>query len=308
MRNLNRRDFIGKTMTTGAVGIVAPALLGSCSSNNETAEEKSKKKSPPIAVPVMPEKDDISIAQWALVDEIREGIWKTLDFPKVAREDFDINGIEFVNTLFEVPHMQYLNQLKKNADAYGVTMILIMVDAEGDPCSPDQKVRKQFGINHRKWIDVAAYLGCHSIRTNCRGSEADSDENNLSWAMDSYNMLLEYAAEAGINVLIENHGGVSNDADWMVQLITKVDHPLFGSYPDWRGPGPDFDNVGYLEKMLPYAKGMSYRNQPTEELSAKMIKLSKELGYTGWYGIESTGREAIRQGKEILTKNLGLNR
>ena len=59
--------------------------------------------------------DDISLAQWALVDEIREGKWKNLDFPRIAREDFGLNGIEFVNTLFEVPTVSYLNQLKKNA-------------------------------------------------------------------------------------------------------------------------------------------------------------------------------------------------
>ncbi|MCD4710892.1 MAG: sugar phosphate isomerase/epimerase, partial [Bacteroidales bacterium] len=230
----------------------------------------------------------------------------TLDFPKLAREEFDINGIEFVNTLFEVPHMNYLNQLKKNADDHGVTMVLIMVDDEGDPCSHNAKVRKQFGINHRKWIDIAHYLGCHTIRTNCRGVEEATPDENLKWAVDSYEMLLEYASEAAINVVIENHGGVSNDPAWMERLFTEIDHPLFGSYPDWRQPGPEFDNLLYLEKMLPYAKGMSYRNQPTEELSGRMIRMSKKMGYTGWYGIESSGRDAIRQGKEILTKYLGL--
>jgi sugar phosphate isomerase/epimerase len=237
---------------------------------------------------------------------MRQGLWTTLDFPKLAREEFDINGIEFVNTLFEVPHIDYLNQLKENADSYGVTMVLIMVDAEGDPCSPDAKERKQYGINHRKWIDVADYLGCHAIRTNCRGDEEATAEENLEWAVDSYQMLLEYASEAGINVVIENHGGVSNDPEWMERLFKTVDHPLFGSYPDWRQPGPDFDNLAYLEKMLPYAKGMSYRNQPTEELTGRMIRMSKKMGYTGWYGIESTGRDAIRQGKEMLIKYLGL--
>ena len=49
---------------------------------------------------------------------------------------------------------------------------------------------------------------------------------------------------------------------------------------------------------------MSYRNQPTEELTAKMIKLSHAAGYRGWYGIESSGREAILQGKELLKKYL----
>ena len=281
---------------------MSSSLLASCVSQD--TDEKLPKSE--MILPIMPTRDDISIAQWALVDEIREGLWTTLDFPKLAREEFDINGIEFVNTLFDVPHMNYLNQLKQNAEDYGVTMVLIMVDAEGDPCSPDAGVRKQYAINHRKWIDVAHYLGCHSIRTNCRGVEDATAEENLEWAAESYQLLLDYASQAGIHVVIENHGGVSNDPDWMVKLFEAVDHPLFGSYPDWRSPSDQFDNVAYLEKMLPFARGMSYRNQPTEELSAQMIRMSKEMGYTGWYGIESSGRDAIRQGKEILTKYLDL--
>lgn len=287
---MDRRNFLGKTLAVGAAGIVAPNTLKSAVSQLAPRLRK----------------DDISLAQWALVDEIRSGKWKTLDFPKVAREDFGLNGIEFVNTLFEVPHMQYLNQLKRNADAHGVSMVLIMVDAEGDPCSPDKKVREQYAINHRKWIDIANYLGCHAIRTNCRGSQEVSSKDALKWAAESYNLLLEYAIPANISVLIENHGGVSNDPDWMELLFGEVDSLYFGSYPDWRSPGPDFDNVKYLKQMLPYAGGLSYRNQPTEELTAQMIKMSKDLGYSGWYGIESSGREAIKQGKELLTKYLKL--
>jgi hydroxypyruvate isomerase len=56
--------------------------------------------------------------------------------------------------------------------------------------------------------------------------------------------------------------------------------------------------------MLPYAGGMSYRNQPTEELTAKMIRLAKDSGYRGWYGIESSGREEIKKGIDLLKKYL----
>ncbi len=285
-------------MGTMAGGAMASGM-GLRSRDHQSSDIKAAK-----GVPAQPVQDDISIAQWALVGEIRDGKWKTLDFPRIAREVFDINGIEFVNTLFEVPHVNYLNQLKKNADDHGVTMVLIMVDAEGDPCVPDKKGQEQFAINHRKWVDIAHYLGCHSIRTNCRGREEDDPEECLKWAADSYRMLLEYASQSGIHVLIENHGGVSNDADWMERLFKEVDHPQFGSYPDWRQPDPDFDNVQYLHKMLPYARGMSYRNQPEDLQSARMIRMCRRMGYKGWYGIESSGREAIRKGKEILTQYL----
>ena len=289
---LNRRGFIEKTLVAGAAGMVAPGLLRSATAS---------------ATPGMVT-DDISLAQWALVQEIREGKWKTLDFPRIAREDFGINGIEFVNTLFEVPTASYLHRLQQNAEDHGVKMVLIMVDDEGETCTPSGRKRKQTVINHQKWIDIAHFLGCHSIRTNCRGPEGAPKEEALEWAAETYHMMLEYATQANIGILIENHGGLSNDADWMVQLFKKVDNYYFGSYPDWRGgPGQsDFDNVGYLKKMLPYAGGQSYRNQVTEELSAKMIQISRDGGYRGWYGIESSGRDAIRKGKEILTKYLGL--
>jgi sugar phosphate isomerase/epimerase len=183
-------------------------------------------------------------------------------------------------------------------------MLLIMCDDEGDGCSDTKEGRQQFGVNHRKWIDIAHYLGCHAIRTNCRGPEHVDKKEALKWSAETYRMLLEYAKTADISVVIENHGGVSNDADWMVSLVKEINDPAFGTYPDWRQPMDDFDNCMYLQKTAPYAKGMSYRNQPTEELTAKMIKLSRDSGYRGWYGIESGGREEVKKGIALLNKYL----
>jgi len=288
MKNITRRNFLEKSLVASAAGVVMPSVIGSTLSG---------------ATPRLI-KDDISLAQWALVNEIREGKWETLDFARIAREDFGLNGIEFVNTLFDVPTESYLNRLKRNASDQGVTMVLIMVDSEGDGCSPTKEQRRQFEINHRKWIDIASYLGCKAIRTNCRGPADVSKEEALKYSTETYQMMMEYAVPAKISVLIENHGGVSNDADWMVSLMKEVNNLYFGSYPDWRQPSDSFDNVDYLLKMLPYAGGMSYRNQPTEELTAKMIRLSKDSGYRGWYGIESSGREEIKKGKLLLEKYL----
>ena len=283
---MHRRNFLEKSLVLAGAGI---AGIHSLVKN--------------FSIMIEP-KDDISLAQWALVEEIRQGKWKTLDFPRIAREDFGLNGIEFVNTLFEAPTESYLKKLKNNAASHGITMVLIMVDDEGDGCADTKEGRKQFEINHRKWVDAAHYLGCHAIRTNCRGPQTVDKNEALNWASESYHLLLDYAAPANMNVVIENHGGVSNDPDWMVSLMKKVNHPRFGTYPDWRSPGNQFDNVAYLRKTLPFAKGMSYRNQPSEDLTAQMIKMSKDAGYKGWYGIESSGRDEIKKGIALLNKYL----
>lgn len=285
-----RRGFIEKSIALGAAGLLAPSLF-----NQETARADALRI----------RKNGISLAQWALVNEVREGKWKTLDFPRIAREDFGIDGIEFVNTLFEGPTtMNYLNTLKRNAADHGVTCVLIMCDAEGDACGQTKAERRQFEINHRKWIDAAQYLGCHSIRINCIGPKEVNKEEALKWSAETCNMMLEYSIPAGISVLIENHGGVSNDPDWMVALMKEVNSRYLGILPDWRQPGAQFDNVEYLEKTLPFAGGMSFRNQPTEELTAKMIKMAHDAGFRGWYGIESSGREAVIASKELLLKYL----
>ena len=288
MTKITRRNFVEKSMAISGVALAAPSVL-----------KAAVMKPTPRMI-----KDDISLAQWALVDEVKAGKWKTVDFAKIAKNDFGLNGIEFVNSLFEVTTEGYLRRLKKNAADNGVTMVLIMVDDEGDGCSATKEERRQFEINHRKWIDAAAYLGCKAIRTNCRGPKGVSREEALKYSTETYQMMMEYAVPAQISVLIENHGGISNDADWMVSLMKEVNNLYFGTYPDWREPAADFDNVDYLLKMLPYAGGMSYRNQPSEELSAKMIKLAKDSGYRGWYGIESSGREEIKKGIALLKKYL----
>lgn len=248
--------------------------------------------------------DDISLAQWSLIDEWRAGKTTTLDFPRLVREDFGLNGAEFVNTLFEVPTETYLKQLKANAANHGITPVLIMIDDEGDGCTPAKEGRHQFAVFHRKWVDIAHYLGCHAVRTNCRGPQTHAEnvdkKDALNWAAESYHHLLEYAKPAGIRVLIENHGGLSDDPDWMVALMRKVDDPFFGTYPDWREPKPEFDNLTYLRKVLPYAKGMSYRNQPTDELTMEMLECCREAGFHGWYGIESGGRDQIRKAIRLL--------
>jgi L-ribulose-5-phosphate 3-epimerase len=118
MKKVSRRGFIGKSLAVGAGALIAPGLL----------------KMQSAAAAIRSEwigKNDISLAQWALVGEVQSGKWKTVDFARIAREDFGLNGIEFVNTLFEVPTLGYLNRLKKNAADHGVTMVLIMVDGEG---------------------------------------------------------------------------------------------------------------------------------------------------------------------------------
>jgi len=290
MDSITRRNFFSRSLAIGAglsgLPLISPSKLNSAA---------------------RPTKDDISLAEWSLVGDLRKGKFTNLDVPRICREEFDINGLEFVNTFFENPLSRYLQRLKRNADDNGVQLVLIMVDSEGEMAAPTKEERKQAVINHRKWIDIANFLGCHAIRTNCRGPKDASAEDTLNYAEESFNYILEYASQAQINVIIENHGGLSSDPDFLVSLMKRINSPDFGTLPDF-GNFPDDIRTEAIRKIVPFAKGISVKTyygkdgtHPRFDVEA-LVKMCRNEGYRGFYGIETEGRELDSFEQIRLTK------
>ena len=241
-------------------------------------------------------KDDISLASWSLVRSFRAGKWKNLDLPRILREELGINGLEYVNTFFENPTLRYVRQLKRNCADHGVTSVLIMVDGEGDTAAVDRQERMRAAVAHRKWVDVAHYLGCHAIRCNMRGGRREwrQDTDLVSRAAESFQNLLDYAKDSGLNILIENHGGASSDAGLLASLMKKVGDPRFGTLPDFGDFNEGDDRYEGTRKLMPYALGVSVKAAWTspDRHSAwdlkRLIEIARQSGYHGFWGIESS--------------------
>jgi len=282
MSNPSRRDFV-KTTLAGGAGLMAGSSLASAT---------------PAIAHDRPAKDAVSLATWSIVRSFRAGVWKLPDVARICREDFGIDGIEYVTAFFEAPTERYLKGLNKAAADQGVQNVLIMVDGEGDMVSRDRSERMQAAINHRKWIDVAGVLGCHAIRCNARGAgeTPEKDPDAIDRAAEAFGALIDYAKPFGINVVIENHGGISSDPRWLPELMKKVGSPHFGTLPDYGNFAEGADVYEAVRLAMPYAKGVSVKagfqpdgSHPQYSLE-KLLKISKDSGYTGYWGIESSIR------------------
>jgi len=294
MDKVNRRECIVRALGAGAA--VSALQLGSSQSSQAHPR---------------PEKNAISLAAWSLVRSFRAGVLKLTGLAGICRKDFGIDGIEHVNQFFENPVEPYLRQLNKAADANGVKNVLIMVDDEGDMIAKDKKVRTQASLNHRKWVEIAAVLGCHAIRCNARGGgdTLADDPDSLERAVESFGDLLEYAKPFKINVVIENHGGISSDPAWLPALCKKINSPDFGVLPDYGNYSlPPDTRAEAVRQVMPYAKGVSVKagwlanhTHPGYDLAA-LLKVSMEAGYTGFWGIESGIRDAKGASPEEIKK------
>jgi len=281
----SRREFVKTTLAGGAGLMAATSSLASAT---------------PAIAHDRPTKDAVSLATWSIVRSFRAGVWKLPDVARICREDFGIDGIEYVTAFFEAPVERYLKGLNKAAADQGVSNVLVMVDGEGDMVSRDRSVRRQAAINHRKWIDVAGVLGCHAIRCNARGAGETpaADPDAVNRAADAFGALIEYAEPFGINIVIENHGGISSDPRWLPELMRKVDSPSFGTLPDYGNFTEGADVYEAVRLSMPYAKGVSVKagfqpdgSHPRYSLE-KLLKISQDAGYTGFWGIESSIQRA----------------
>ena len=274
----------------------------------------------------------ISLAEWSLHRTLQSGKINHLDFCKVAKNDFGLDAVEYVNSFFfdKAQDQSYLKEMKQRADDLGVKSLLIMCDNEGSLGDPDPIARTKAVENHYKWVDAAKFLGCHSIRVNAYLTESlhgtstgnyntiGSYENQINLAADGLRRLTEFGDTIGINTIVENHGGLSSNGQWLAAVMEKVDHPRVGTLPDFgnfRIQGEEwYDRYKGVEELMPYAKAVSAKSHDFDsqgnEINTdyyKMMNIVLDAGYSGYVGIEYEGSKldemaGIQATKDLLEK------
>lgn len=292
----NRRLFI-RTSSALALGTMCcPSLFASA------ATKKQRYK--------------ISLAEWSFNKSLFGGKMTNLDFPVETRK-LGLEGVEYVNQFFmdKARDTTYLAELKKITKNEGVTNVLIMCDREGIMGHPDKKERIKTVENHKKWIDAAAFLGCHSIRVNAASDGTYKEQQKL--AADGLRMLCEYGDTKNINVLVENHGGLSSNGEWLSGVIKMVNHKRIGTLPDFgnftinRETGEEYDRYKGVELLMPFAKGVSAKSHDFDKNGDetvsdfyRLMKIVDKSGYKGFIGIEYEGKELSEKEGILATKKL----
>ena len=250
----------------------------------------------------------ISLAQWSFHRALRAREFDHLDFARVARQDFGIEAIEYVNVFFadKARDHAYLTEMNRRAADQGVFQHLIMVDREGMLGDPDASRRTQAVENHYKWVDAARELGCLTIRVNAQ-SQGSYDEQ-MKLAADGLRRLSEYGETQKINVIVETHGGLSSNGQWLAGVMRMVDHPRCGTLPDFgnfeNAAGGPYDRYQGTAELMPFAKAVSAKSHDfdangneTKSDYRRLMKIVTDAGYHSWVGIEYEGsRLSEREG------------
>ena len=302
---MKRRKFLQNSAIYGAGMMIAPSVMNM-------------------------EKDlffKISLAEWSFHKALFAKEIDHLDFAKIAKQQYGIEGVEYVNQFFKdkAKDMDYLKEMKMRAEGEGVRSLLIMCDGEGGLGDTNESQRKTAVENHYKWVEAAKFLGCHSIRVNAYGEGTAAEV--ASAAIDGLGSLAGFAKDYDLNVIVENHGGYSSNGKWLTDVMKQIDMPNCGTLPDFgnfclKGTYENgkmtcedmYDRYQGVSEMMPFAKAVSAKTHAfdasgneTETDYLRMMKIVKDAGYKGFVGIEYEGyvlsqADGVRASKALLMK------
>jgi sugar phosphate isomerase/epimerase len=330
---VGRREIL-ITAGLAALGLGAGAAMGSRNPGRAPAAPGPKEGSAGSGAKAEPW-FKISLAEWSVHRAIKDGTLAHLDFPKAAKNEYGIEAVEYVNTLFKEKTAgkamdDYVAELKKRCADLGVKSVLIMCDGEGALGDADEPKRLRAVDNHRRWLEAGKMLGCHSIRVNAQSSGTYEEQQER--AADGLARLCALAEPYGLNVIVENHGGFSSDGQWLAGVMNKVKAsgstgarvgtlPDFGNFClDWSkssDPAMWYDRYKGVQELMPFARGVSAKSHEFDEKGdetksdyRRLLKIVRDAGYRGYVGVEYEGEklsepEGIRATKKLLEKVRG---
>jgi len=268
---------------------------------------------------------DLSLAQWSFHRHVFGG-GDPYEFAGKAKA-LGFSGLEYVSGLYkDIKDAGYSDEAmanfvaKSNAEAkkHGMKNLLIMIDGQGNLATADANERKKAVENHHKWVKAAAAMGCHAIRVNLAGSKEEKEW--IASSVDGLKQLGAFGKENNINIIVENHGGLSSNGALLAKVMSEVNMDNVGTLPDFgnfcikrtkTGCDDMYDIYKGVKELMPFAKAVSAKsyvfdadgNEKNIDYT-KMLQIVKDAGYTGFIGVEFEGSEISEDEGIALTRDL----
>ncbi len=270
---------------------------------------------------------EISLAGWSLNRRFRhqENPLSLLEFPRTASNEFGIHAIELNSPFFVYNNPSdpvtsgipepYLTDLRRGADDHGVRILSVAVDGHGDLAALREADRKRAVDNHKKWVDVCLALGGDAFRANSGGDlEGEEVDGQVQQCIESFGELSDFARQADVRVMMENHGGISASAENIVRVMETIDSEYCRVLADFLNWPSEDDPLENLERVAPFAwathaKFLAFDpdgESPDIDCGAA-LRILDEAGYQNHYGIEYEGEpddhEGILKSRDLIERH-----
>ncbi|MDD8016154.1 MAG: sugar phosphate isomerase/epimerase [Acidobacteriota bacterium] len=147
----------------------------------------------------------------------------------------DIDGLEFYHGFPGLEKSSVAAEARRIAADHGLS--IPMLCCSPDFTHPDPAFRRKEIDGEKRWMDVAAGLGCRFCRVlSGQRRPGVSREDGIRYAAESILCCLEHAEDTGITLNIENHykdhhwkyREFAQKMDVFCELVDRIESPNFG--------------------------------------------------------------------------------
>ncbi len=218
---------------------------------------------------------------------------KSLTYSDLVRiaVDHDVDGLDLTVYWFPSTEDTFLMPLRRLAYVNGVEIYSISVRT--NLCQPEAGKRQEQVLEIMKWVDVAAKLGAGHIRIfGGNVPKGHTEDEAAGWCVDVLRRASDYAGKHGVILGLENHGGITDFAERIVEIVTKVNS-------DYVGINLDTGNfkerpIQQIEMCLPFAVAAQYKTKMAAENSKERVRsdwdkltgMFAASGYKGYLAVE----------------------
>jgi Xylose isomerase-like TIM barrel len=251
-----------------------------------------------------------------------------LEFPRQAREQLGLDAVEICQ--FHIPERTpaYLDQLKRALREADMRLLNMPIDV-GNISDANATYREEDLAEIEGWMGVAAELGAGMVRVNASAALAGSQLAPLEVTIESFRRLSRTAQSLGLQLLVENHGGITADPAVIVAIVEAVGpadlkvlvdignfEPLL-SLQMARMQGhelPEIDPTpiyGKIAQIVPYAgfvhaktHEFDQHGQPRPLDVVRALRVVRDANYAGPISLEYEGSEGAPWENTRRTKAL----
>jgi sugar phosphate isomerase/epimerase len=183
--------------------------------------------------------------------------------------------------LTNLRHLAFKNGLGFSGAACGASMV-----------QADKEKRGQVLEDIKKWTDVTDQLGTSHLRVFAGKLPPDATtEQAVGWCVDVMKEASDYSGKRGITLGLEPHGGITQRADTLLEIIHRVDSPYAGINLDITHfvPTPEQSGYAQIEACIPYATQthIRYRFDSGELIDLDRVwQMFAKAGYKGYMSAE----------------------
>lgn len=248
-----------------------------------------------------------AICAYSYRQALQSGKLKYEDLVRLA-VDYGTDGLDLTVYWFPSTDDSFLLPLK--GLAYRNAVEIYSISVRTDLCRPTAELRDKEVAEVKKWVDVAAKLGAGHIRVfGGNVPKGESEDRAVEWVVDILRRSAEYAGSKGVILGLENHGGITERAERILQIVDTVNSPWVGVNLDTG----NFREDAYrqIEMILPKAVNAQFkseiRNEAGERVEAdwdRIMRMFAKHGYRGYLALEYEGKEDAMAAVPRLTAEL----